>query len=39
LGLHLAPGIAALDSGCVWGGPMTAVRLPDFAVFQEPNAE
>jgi bis(5'-nucleosyl)-tetraphosphatase (symmetrical) len=39
LGLHLEPGIAALDSACVWGGPMTAVRLPDLAVFQEPNAE
>jgi bis(5'-nucleosyl)-tetraphosphatase (symmetrical) len=39
LGLHLAHGVAALDSACVWGGPMTAVRLPGLAVFQEPNAE
>lgn len=27
LGLHLAPGIHALDSGCVWGGSLTALRL------------
>ena len=39
LGLRIAPGIAALDSGCAWGGPLTAVRLPDLAVFQEPNAD
>jgi bis(5'-nucleosyl)-tetraphosphatase (symmetrical) len=35
LGLHLQLGVAALDSGCVWGGPMSAVRLPDLAVFQQ----
>jgi bis(5'-nucleosyl)-tetraphosphatase (symmetrical) len=27
LGYHRAPGIIALDSGCVWGGALTAVRL------------
>jgi bis(5'-nucleosyl)-tetraphosphatase (symmetrical) len=34
LGLRLAPGLAALDSGCVWGGRLTALRLEDRAVFQ-----
>ncbi len=34
LGLHLEPGVLALDSGCVWGGALTAVRLEDRAVFQ-----
>jgi bis(5'-nucleosyl)-tetraphosphatase (symmetrical) len=27
LGLHLEKGIYALDSGCVWGGALTALRL------------
>ena len=36
LGLHLAPGIMALDSGCVWGGQLTALRLEDGQIFQEP---
>ena len=35
LGLHLQPGVAALDSGCVWGGYLSAVRLPDLTVFQQ----
>ena len=35
LGLHLEPGIAALDSGCVWGGALTAMRLEDSEIFQE----
>lgn len=34
LGFHRAPGLIALDSGCVWGGKLTAVRLEDDAVFQ-----
>lgn len=34
LGLRLAPGLAALDSGCVWGGKLTALRLEDRALFQ-----
>lgn len=36
LGLSLGPGLVALDSGCVWGGRLSAVRLEDRAVFQEP---
>jgi bis(5'-nucleosyl)-tetraphosphatase (symmetrical) len=35
LGLHLAPGIAAIDTGCVWGQTLTALRLDDGALFQE----
>jgi len=34
LGLKLAPRLAALDSGCVWGGRLTALRLEDRRVFQ-----
>lgn len=34
LGLHLADNILALDSGCVWGNRLTAIRLQDRAVFQ-----
>ena len=26
----------ALDSGCVWGGKLTAIRIEDDAVFQVP---
>lgn len=29
LRLRLRPGLIALDSGCVWGGKLTAVRLDD----------
>jgi bis(5'-nucleosyl)-tetraphosphatase (symmetrical) len=34
LGLHVTDNILALDSGCVWGNRLTAVRLHDRAVFQ-----
>ncbi len=34
LGLHLEPGLLAIDSGCVWGRKLTAIRLEDRAVFQ-----
>lgn len=36
LGLHLAPNVLALDSGCVWGRSLTAVRLDDRSVVQQP---
>jgi bis(5'-nucleosyl)-tetraphosphatase (symmetrical) len=29
LGLVLRPNLVALDTGCVWGGPLSAVRLTD----------
>jgi bis(5'-nucleosyl)-tetraphosphatase (symmetrical) len=38
LGLHKVPGSLAVDTGCVWGGALTAVRLEDGLVFQEPSA-
>ncbi len=31
LGYHRAPGVTALDSGCVWGGYLTALRLDNNA--------
>lgn len=34
LGLHLETNVLALDSACVWGGALTALRLDDRAVFQ-----
>lgn len=34
LGLKLTPNLLALDSGCLWGGHLTALRLEDRAVFQ-----
>ena len=34
VGLMLRPGLAALDTGCLWGGWLTALRLEDSAVFQ-----
>lgn len=34
LGLHIEPNLLAIDSGCVWGRQLTAVRLDDRAVFQ-----
>ena len=36
LGLRIQPGVMALDTGCVWGGALTAVRLADRKIFQEP---
>jgi bis(5'-nucleosyl)-tetraphosphatase (symmetrical) len=36
LDLHLADGILGLDTGCGWGRSLTALRLTDRAVFQEP---
>jgi bis(5'-nucleosyl)-tetraphosphatase (symmetrical) len=34
LGLHLTTDFWGIDSGCVWGKQLTAVRLEDRAVFQ-----
>lgn len=34
LGLKVEPNIIALDTGCLWGGPMTAIRLDDRRLFQ-----
>lgn len=34
LGLTLAPNVLMLDSGCLWGGALTALRLPDGHVWQ-----
>jgi len=34
LGLLLRPNVIALDTGCVWGGKLTAVRLHDRKVVQ-----
>src|SRR5512133_193543 len=36
LGLKLRPDLLALDSGCVWGGRLSAVRLEDRKLFQVP---
>jgi bis(5'-nucleosyl)-tetraphosphatase (symmetrical) len=34
LGLHMEPTILAIDSGCVWGRRLTAIRLEDRTVHQ-----
>jgi bis(5'-nucleosyl)-tetraphosphatase (symmetrical) len=34
LGLKLTPHVALLDSGCVWGGALTALRLEDRSIHQ-----
>jgi bis(5'-nucleosyl)-tetraphosphatase (symmetrical) len=36
LGLKLRSDLLALDSGCVWGGSLSAVRLEDRKLFQVP---
>jgi bis(5'-nucleosyl)-tetraphosphatase (symmetrical) len=37
LGLVLAPNVLMLDSGCLGGGALTAIRLPDRRVYQVPS--
>jgi bis(5'-nucleosyl)-tetraphosphatase (symmetrical) len=39
LGLDLGPRHAGLDTGCVWGNSLTAMRLDDRSVFQVKAAE
>lgn len=39
LGLHITDNLIALDSGCVWGGQLSAIRLEDRKVFQIPCAQ
>lgn len=34
LGLKITPNLLALDSGCLWGGQLTALRLEDRQLFQ-----
>ena len=36
LGLHVTDRLVALDSGCIWNGQLTAMRLEDRKVFQLP---
>ncbi len=36
LDLMLTPNVLMLDSGCLWGGALTAIRLDDRRVFQVP---
>lgn len=39
LGLRVKNGVAALDTGCAWGRSLTALRLDDWRIFQEPATE
>ena len=39
LGLRVRQRLIALDTGCVWGRVLTAVRLEDRKIFQEPLAD
>lgn len=39
LGLRIAPNLIALDSGCVWGGVLSAIRLEDRRLYQVPCAD
>lgn len=35
LGLLRVPGLLGIDTGCAWGGYLTAIRLEDEAIFQQ----
>jgi len=37
LDLMLAPDVLMLDSGCLWGGTLTGIRLDDRRVMQVPS--
>lgn len=39
LGLIARPDLVALDSGCVWGGQLVAVRLEDYKIFIQQSLE
>ncbi|MDV6345150.1 symmetrical bis(5'-nucleosyl)-tetraphosphatase [Nitrosomonas sp. Is37] len=39
LGLQIRENLIALDTGCFWGGKLTAIRLEDRRVFQVPCAQ
>ncbi|MES2205669.1 MAG: symmetrical bis(5'-nucleosyl)-tetraphosphatase [Pseudomonadota bacterium] len=39
LGLRKMPGFISLDSGCLWRGPLTAIRVEDGHIFQVPQTE
>jgi bis(5'-nucleosyl)-tetraphosphatase (symmetrical) len=39
LDLYVSPSVVSLDTGCVWGRKLTAMRLEDGAIFQVANAE
>ncbi|MCO6426948.1 symmetrical bis(5'-nucleosyl)-tetraphosphatase [Nitrosomonas communis] len=39
LGLQIRENLIALDTGCLWGGRLTAIRLEDRKVFQVPCAQ
>ncbi|MEP7371683.1 MAG: diadenosine tetraphosphatase, partial [Nitrosospira sp.] len=34
LGLQIRDNLIALDTGCLWGGSLTAIRLEDRRIFQ-----
>ena len=36
LGLYMKKNVVCLDSGCVWGGRLSALRLEDRQLFQVP---
>jgi bis(5'-nucleosyl)-tetraphosphatase (symmetrical) len=36
LGLKMTPNVVALDTGCLWGGPLSAIRVDDRRLFQVP---
>ena len=39
MGLRLAPSAIGLDSGCVWGYRLSAIRLEDREIFQQETLE